>query len=314
MLHGRGPFADGINDAAIAALSSEKRLFLSVTHCRTGRNALFANFDTAAELQRCVLASAAIPKSLHPFDLLRSTPPTYPEAGGIIVDPKCEHDGTKIRLAICDVCDEGWHIGCLDPPLKSWPGKGFRCPKCVKCSSCGANHAEAKDHAWAPGYRMCKSCDTLFKSKKYCPVCNVVHGKGENEMVECDSCKFWVHARCDGLGKEELDELQSSDKEYTCPNCRGERTTTLMLQLLVTLSQEDREKFFAEPVTVECQGDVTPEFQNVLDAIPSEQARDIASNALVVGKKVMLEYELTGVAITVSERDGSKHVSRLKWG
>ena len=93
MLHGRGPFADGINDAAIAALSSEKRLFLSATHCRTGRNALFANFDTAAELQRCVLASAAIPKSLHPFDLLRSTPPTYPEAGGIIVDPKCEHDG-----------------------------------------------------------------------------------------------------------------------------------------------------------------------------------------------------------------------------
>ena len=135
--------------------------------------------------------------------------------------PKCEQDGTKIRLAICDVCDEGWHIGCLDPPLKSWPGKGFRCPKCVKCSSCGANHAEAKDHAWAPGYRMCKSCDILFKSKKYCPVCNVVHGKGENEMVECDSCKFWVHARCDGLGKEELDELQSSDKEYKCPNCRG---------------------------------------------------------------------------------------------
>ena len=165
--------------------------------------------------------------------------------------PKCEQDGTKIRLAICDVCDEGWHIGCLDPPLKSWPGKGFRCPKCVKCSSCGANHAEAKDHAWAPGYRMCKSCDILFKSKKYCPVCNVVHGKGENEMVECDSCKFWVHARCDGLGKEELDELQSSDKEYKCPNCRGERTTTLLLQLLVTLSQEDREKFFAEPVTAE---------------------------------------------------------------
>ena len=25
-------------------------------------------------------------------------------------------------------------------------------------------------------------------------------------------------------------------------------------------------------VTVECQGDITPEFQNVIDAIPSEQA------------------------------------------
>ena len=30
--------------------------------------------------------------------------------------------------------------------------------------------------------------------------------------------------------------------------------------------------------------------------------------------QVLLEYELTGVAITVTERDGAKHVSRLKWG
>ena len=44
------------------------------------------------------------------------------------------------------------------------------------------------------------------------------------------------------------------------------------------------------------------------------QARDIATEALVKGKKVVLEYELTSVAITVSERDGSEHVSRLKWG
>jgi len=69
-----------------------------------------------------------------------------------------------------------------------------------------------------------------------------------------------------------------------------------------------------EAVTVECQGDVSPAFQDVLDAIPSEQARDIATDALVKGKKVMLDYELTGVSITVTERDGSKHVSRLKWG
>ena len=47
---------------------------------------------------------------------------------------------------------------------------------------------------------------------------------------------------------------------------------------------------------------------------PSEQARDIATDALVKGKKVLLDYELTGVSITVTERDGSKHVSRLKWG
>ena len=93
-------------------------------------------------------------------------------------------------------------------PHGSWPGKGFRCPKCVKCSSCGANHAEAKDHAWAPGYRMCKSCDTLFKSKKYCPVCNVVHGKGENGETF----------------QRRLAPLQAALKERI-PNCQCEFTT-----------------------------------------------------------------------------------------
>lgn len=90
MLRGEGPFGDDI-DAAVRGVASQQ-LFLSATHCRTGRNALFANFRSPAELQRCILASAAIPRSLHPFDLLRAAP-TYPEAGGIIVDPACEWDG-----------------------------------------------------------------------------------------------------------------------------------------------------------------------------------------------------------------------------
>ena len=30
-------------------------------------------------------------------------------------------------------------------------------------------------------------------------------------------------------------------------------------------------------VSVECQGDITPDFQNVIDAIPSEQARSLAT-------------------------------------
>lgn len=67
-------------------------------------------------------------------------------------------------------------------------------------------------------------------------------------------------------------------------------------------------------VTVECQGDVTPQFQQVIDAIPSEQARSLATDALVVGKRVTLDYEVSKVSITVEERDGSKQVSTLTWG
>ena len=92
---------------------------------------------------------------------------------------------------------------------------------------------------WAPGYRMCKPCNDLFRAKKYCPICLVVYRGFEGEMVNCDSCKFWVHAGCDGFGKEELEALaQDKDGSYSCPNCRGERTTTLMLQLLANLQQD----------------------------------------------------------------------------
>jgi len=68
-----------------------------------------------------------------------------------------------------------------------------------------------------------------------------------------------------------------------------------------------------KPMTVECQGEANDDFQRVLDAIPSEQARDIATDALVVGKKVKLDYVPGSIDITVYERDGSARTSSLKW-
>ena len=52
----------------------------------------------------------------------------------------------------------------------------------------------------------------------------------------------------------------------------------------------------------------------MLGPIPSEQARDIATKALVVGKTVELDHTMTAVAITVTDRDGAKKISRLRWG
>ena len=43
------------------------------------------------------------------------------------------------------------------------------------------------------------------------------------------------------------------------------------------------------------------------------QARNIATDALVLGKKVAIAYEPGKVLITVYERDGSQHNSSLKW-
>ena len=93
ILRGEGPFAGASIGTVVQAISQSQQLFLSATHCRTGRNALFSRFQSPVELHRCILASASIPSSLHPFDLLRSRAPTYPEASGVIVDPACESDG-----------------------------------------------------------------------------------------------------------------------------------------------------------------------------------------------------------------------------
>ena len=180
----------------------------------------------------------------------------------------CGKTGEKIRLAICDVCDIGYHIGCLDPPLKSWPARGFKCPACVKCSSCGTTSAKA----WASGYDMCQPCAVLFRQKKYCPICLVTHRAGEPEQIYCNSCKFWVHARCDGLDSKAFAQLSQQDEEYSCPNCRGERTTTLMLQVLEMMQKEDREKFFAEPVTVEYA--LATQYHSV---VPPDEAMDFAT-------------------------------------
>ena len=89
-LAGHGKFA--ISEDVVARTSAGQTLFLSATHCRTGTNVLFSRFSSAAALQKCLHASAAIPKSFHPFDLTRSRP-TYAEAGGIIVPSECEADG-----------------------------------------------------------------------------------------------------------------------------------------------------------------------------------------------------------------------------
>ena len=69
----------------------------------------------------------------------------------------------------------------------------------------------------------------------------------------------------------------------------------------------------AERETVECQGELSPNFLRVLEALPSEQARAIATDALAKGKRVRLQYQPGAVRISVIERDGSSSYSSLKW-
>ena len=51
-----------------------------------------------------------------------------------IVDATCHHckKGDKPeKMLLCDTCDRGWHLYCLNPPLKAIPSGDWSCPKCV---------------------------------------------------------------------------------------------------------------------------------------------------------------------------------------
>lgn len=42
----------------------------------------------------------------------------------------CNEKGDEARMVLCDGCDRGWHLDCLDPPLDAPPNDRWFCPKC----------------------------------------------------------------------------------------------------------------------------------------------------------------------------------------
>ena len=67
------------------------------------------------------------------------------------------------------------------------------------------------------------------------------------------------------------------------------------------------------PLTCPSPPSLPPYASQVLAAIPSDEACDVALTALQKGKHLKIDYKVTSVVITVTDRTGSKKVSRLKW-
>jgi hypothetical protein len=41
------------------------------------------------------------------------------------------YDDDDVKLIICDECNEGFHVYCLDPPLEEIPEDSFFCKECL---------------------------------------------------------------------------------------------------------------------------------------------------------------------------------------
>jgi hypothetical protein len=44
----------------------------------------------------------------------------------------CRGAGDPERMLLCDYCLKGWHMGCLEPALKSVPAGVWLCSHCVE--------------------------------------------------------------------------------------------------------------------------------------------------------------------------------------
>ncbi|WEW56116.1 hypothetical protein PRK78_001551 [Emydomyces testavorans] len=69
------------------------------------------------------------------MSLLRPTPPrSRPKNGNRKTGDKCETCGKsndRPSILLCDGCDNGYHMQCLDPPLNTPPNYDWHCPKCL---------------------------------------------------------------------------------------------------------------------------------------------------------------------------------------
>ncbi|KMU74649.1 histone demethylase JARID1C [Coccidioides immitis RMSCC 3703] len=69
------------------------------------------------------------------MSLLRPTPPqSRPKGGNRKTGDKCETCGKsndRPSILLCDGCDNGYHMHCLDPPLSNAPNYDWHCPKCL---------------------------------------------------------------------------------------------------------------------------------------------------------------------------------------
>ena len=42
------------------------------------------------------------------------------------------YEDDDVKLIICDECNEGFHIYCLDPPIEEIPDEAFFCKDCIQ--------------------------------------------------------------------------------------------------------------------------------------------------------------------------------------
>lgn len=143
----------------------------------------------------------------------------------------CAQTDNENKLIICDGCDTGYHIYCVQPPLKRVPKIEWFCVQCDPSKFCNICKGEEDDssillcdgcnrgyHLYCldpplesipRGTWLCMGCDPIVT----CSLCGKENH--ESKMILCSSCQRPVHQTC--IPKES--SYSDNSKGWLCSFC-----------------------------------------------------------------------------------------------
>lgn len=121
----------------------------------------------------------------------------------------------ETRMLFCEMCDRGFSLDLLDPPLAAAPPGLWICGQCVDCRDC-RNTAEKDGTSLKHWSRdpekcfRCGGCDGLvddYMGNEKCMVCTKFLRTSDAGVVKCAKCSGSIHAACHHTAKEHLVKL-----------------------------------------------------------------------------------------------------------
>ena len=168
-------------------------------------------------------------------------------------------------VLICQGCNLAAHGCCYYPRVpRLAPGTQWRCDECRKCESCefetslpDARTGEVDVGTWAYSYKQCQRCFQGQEKGEYCAVCLKAWSVnwGDELMVQCDHCQFWIHSKCDVVEAERVKQIQAAqvpggqaNVRYHCPLCRDVSEKSRILRVVDMLKAHDKQRYFTDQI------------------------------------------------------------------
>lgn len=132
--------------------------------------------------------------------------PRVPTNIDVLVCELCQGGHHEDQIILCDGCDKGFHMFCLNPPLDTIPAGEWKCPMCLgqaiagedavvragvemTCAEFEKQAMAAKKLFWGGDVRARKVC-RLFLAVLRTPFCSHYELKGSvsDQEVCCSQC------------------------------------------------------------------------------------------------------------------------------